>query len=78
MLCISTYTETSLDALTACVSCSQPPEISQSPDLFSSETYEWEAIQNLDQFFVRVYRSGFKPFTTVPTCLPYTCMGWCS
>ncbi|KAL0047089.1 hypothetical protein WJX82_006349 [Trebouxia sp. C0006] len=35
---------------------SQPPEISPSPDLFSSETYEWEAIQNLDQFFVRVYR----------------------
>lgn len=35
---------------------SQAPEFLQSPDLFSSETYEWEAIQNLDQFFIRVYR----------------------
>ncbi|KAL3162518.1 hypothetical protein ABBQ32_010175 [Trebouxia sp. C0010 RCD-2024] len=35
---------------------SQPPESLQSPDLFSSESYEWEAIQNLDQFFIRVYR----------------------
>lgn len=46
----------SASALTAYMRCSQPPETLQSPDLFSSESYEWEAIQNLDQFFVRVYR----------------------
>lgn len=39
-----------------CLWCSQPPASLQSPDLFSSESYEWEAIQNLDQFFTRVYR----------------------
>lgn len=41
----------------AWMQCSQPQEAVQSPDLFSSENYEWEAIQNLDQFFIRVYRS---------------------
>ena len=69
MLCPCTYTEYSLDALTACANCSQPPEISPSPDLFSSETYEWEAIQNLDQFFVRVYRSVAAYYCTYVSAL---------